>query len=118
MTVSMDPIEAIVYCMTVVAGKIPAPESVTNDALTVVKNIARGSSRYSLEDFRRASWLVAATLYSAGGIDAVEDYLDIVEDPDVELEYDFMLFCIVTRDDEISRRYDVSNVEYERNTVM
>lgn len=116
MTEALYTPEAVVYGMAVIRGKVPAPDDVKSDAKYMIDDIAQDSP-YLIKDFRRTSWLPVALLYSVGGIDLVEDYLDIATDPEVEQEYDFLLFCIVTRNGQLCRRYDALDVNYKRDPL-
>lgn len=110
-----DP-EAVAYGMAVVRGKVPATDEVKSDAKYMINDIAQDST-YLIKDFRRKSWLPVALLYSVGGIDLVEEYLDIATDLEVEREYDFLLFCILTNNRQLCRRYDATDANYKRDPL-
>ena len=116
MTEALYAPEAVAYGIAIVRGKVHATDEVRSDAKYMINDIAQDSP-YLIKDFRRKSWLPVALLYSMGGIDLVEDYLDIATDPEVEREYDFLLFCILTRNGQLFRRYDAFDVHYKRDPL-
>lgn len=108
--------EIIIASMAVVRGRVSVPPDEVYDACKAIDCISR-KSPYYVEDFSSTPWLAVSLLYSVGGIDLVEDYLDHAPDEAVEQEYDYLLYCIVTRNSELARRYDAADVHFMRDPV-
>ncbi len=102
--------------MSVVRGCTTVPPDAVYDACKAIDCISK-KTPYHVEDFSRTPWLAVSLLYSVGGIDLVEDYLDHAPDEAVEQEYDYLLYCIVTRNAELARRYDAADVHFIRDPV-